>query len=72
MLISACRSTIITRFSNLVTKGTNATTKQYDVLHRYNDNILDALSAIDAAKDQALYVEYNKRPFYPAQDFVFE
>ena len=62
----------MTRFNVILKKGTDATTKQYDVLHRYNDNILDGLGRIDAAKDQALYVEYNKRPFYPAPDFTFE
>jgi len=53
-------------------KSHNATARQLEVLQRYNGNCIKAVESIDPAADQALYVEYNKRPFFPPPEFTFE
>ena len=70
--MQALWSTIINRFSNIMAKGGQDAKRQYEVLQRYNDNGLGAIASIDSARDQAMYVDYNKRPFFPPAEFTFE
>lgn len=70
--LQALWTTIMARFKNIMKKHCNATTRQYEVLQRYNENGLKMVTAIDAEKDQALFVDYNKRSFFPPPDFTFE
>lgn len=76
MLISratvARRTTVVNRFSNILLKSHNATQRQLEVLQRYNSNCIQAASSIDPTQDQALYVDYNKRPFFAPPEFTFE
>ncbi|KAA1133739.1 hypothetical protein PGTUg99_006357 [Puccinia graminis f. sp. tritici] len=43
-----------------------------DQLRTHNENFLAATNTIDAQSNQALYIEYNRRPFTDPPDFVFE
>ncbi|OAV88834.1 hypothetical protein PTTG_12168 [Puccinia triticina 1-1 BBBD Race 1] len=43
-----------------------------DALRTHNENFLAATNTIDAQSNQALYIEYNRRPFTDPPDFVFE
>ncbi|KAK9898248.1 hypothetical protein P389DRAFT_30981 [Cystobasidium minutum MCA 4210] len=70
--MQALWTTIMARFKNIMKKQCTATTRQYEVLQRYNENGLKVITAIDAEKDQALFVDYNKRSFFPPPDFTFE
>ena len=70
--MQALWSTIINRLTMVMAKGGQDTKRQYEVLQRYNDSALGAIGSIDPAKDQALYVDYNKRPFFPPAEFTFE
>lgn len=70
--MQALWTTIMARFKNIMKKQCAATTRQYEVLQRYNENGLKGITAIDAEKDQALFVDYNKRSFFPPPDFTFE
>ncbi|PLW36636.1 hypothetical protein PCANC_18278 [Puccinia coronata f. sp. avenae] len=46
--------------------------KCLEALRTHNDNFLSATNSINAQSSQALYVEYNRRPFADPPDFVFE
>lgn len=71
-LFSLQRTTIVNRFANIMIKHGDATKRQYEVLQRYNENSLRAVEDIDPPSDQALYVDYNRRPFFPPPEFTFE
>lgn len=43
-----------------------------DALRTHNENFLAATNSIDAQANQALYIEYNRRPFTDPPDFIFE
>ena len=70
--MQALWSTTINRFSQIMIKHGDTTKRQYEVLQRYNENTLRAVEDIDVESDQALYCDYNKRPFFPPPEFTFE
>lgn len=70
--LQALWTTIVHRLKRILVKGDSLTQRQLEVLLRYNEICGNSVEDVDSAKDQALYVDYNKRPFFPASEFQFE
>jgi hypothetical protein len=65
-------SQVTARIVALVMSSVTLTSEQLAALQRHNDNARDALACADPVKDQRIFVEFNKRPFFEPSEAMFE
>jgi formin-binding protein 1 len=65
-------SQVTQRIVSLIVSSVDLTADQLAALQRHKDHARDALASADPVKDQRVFLEFNKRPFFEPPEAVFE